>query len=398
MANNRRDRTKDASGSSERPKSVGGSTANSPEPEIVSETVSPAPGLSSTAPATPARGDIWVSLLESSPWSNSHGGRIEVAPTPPAPPRLQDPPPVGNLVSRWSQPIWRTQTHVEGEEIGGDSIVTDSVSSSPVTSDSVLTVSDLVVEVEPAQNIEPEEPAESEPEQPVAYEPGTTSLAQLVEMAEGITYPESNPADVRPSEYLIEVPEEFTVVGTADASDSDVTPVEEATPQPEVEPLAVAIEADPVEEVVPQPVLVIVPPQVVQVSASMPAEPMPSPASGSHLADLMAAVAVKAPAASVAKPARAPRKFTAQVKKSASVQEVPVEDLLGGVFGVASSAVRGVFSIGAGLVDGVVKGGRIVGSNVVAGTRRLAGTIEQSCGSCSSSKCDVDVTKNRKTN
>jgi len=76
---------------------------------------------------------------------------------------------------------------------------------------------------------------------------------------------------------------------------------------------------------------------------------------------------------------------------------VPVEDLLGGIFGVAGSAVRGVFGLGVGFVDGVVKGGRIIGGNVVAGTRRLAETIEGSCTSCSSgSQCDSDdARKNR---
>ena len=119
-----------------------------------------------------------------------------------------------------------------------------------------------------------------------------------------------------------------------------------------------------------------------------------APAESSRLAELLEEADVAAPAVAAAVEAtRQPNKIAASVKKRAPVQEVPVEDLLGGMFGVAGSAVRGVFTIGSGFVDGVVKGGRLVGSNVAAGTRRLAQTIEGSCGSCSSPKCDAEGKK-----
>ena len=126
---------------------------------------------------------------------------------------------------------------------------------------------------------------------------------------------------------------------------------------------------------------------------------VPAPATNFGLAELMQAAAAMAPVlasppsvAPAAKPVREPakkRKAPPVRKKVATVQDVPVEDLLGGIFGIAGSAVRSVLSLGAGVVGGVVKGGRVIGDNVVAGARRLTGSAEGSCGTCSTSQCDT---------
>ena len=313
MANNRRDRDK-GDGSQGEGLSAGGGMPS--EPEIVSVTVHPTPTLAvSLKPAQ--QGDIWASLLESSPWSANHGGRIEPVQLSPAPTRPTESPSVGDLVSRWSQPIWRTPSRVEEVEIPESNFVIELEASQPITSDITVSVSDLVIEVQPIQTTE----AEPEPELPVA-EPELVHEAAVSE------------------------------------------------------PVAESIED---------------------------AVAVPAPATNFGLAELMQAAAAMAPVlasppsvAPAAKPVREPakkRKAPPVRKKVATVQDVPVEDLLGGIFGIAGSAVRGVFTIGSGFVDGVVKGGRLVGSNVAAGTRRLAQTIEGSCGSCSSPKCDAEDKK-----
>ena len=357
MANNRRDRDK-GDGSQGEGLSAGGGMPS--EPEIVSVTVHPTPTLAvSLKPAQ--QGDIWASLLESSPWSANHGGRIEPVQPSPAPTRPTESPSVGDLVSRWSQPIWRTPSRVEEVETPESNFVIELEASQPITSDITVSVSDLVIEVQPIQTTE----AEPEPELPVAEpEPGVV------------------PVDV-----------------VAEAEPEPELPV--AEPEPEVVPVDVVAEAEP------EPELPVAEPELVHEAAvSEPvaesiedAVAVPAPATNFGLAELMQAAAAMAPVlasppsvAPAAKPVREPakkRKAPPVRKKVATVQDVPVEDLLGGIFGIAGSAVRSVLSLGAGVVGGVVKGGRVIGDNVVAGARRLTGSAEGSCGTCSTSQCDT---------
>ena len=381
MANNRRDRTTDLPGDGDQKISSG--------PEIISVTVHPSPNLA--AAPKPAQGDIWASLLESSPWSANQGGRVETAQPPSAPIRSQDPVPVADLVNRWSQPIWRTATQAEEAEASEESVVAPSLT----LSDSVLAVSDLVIDVQPDLNAQVE----------ISIEPEAvaTSLARLVELAEDIALinveasAEVEVADVEPAAALAEAVAEPVIEIEVEAIEVEPEPaLVEAVAEPEIEIEVEAIEVEPepaLVEVVVEPVIEFEPTQAESVaSADLIAHP--APAESSRLAELLEEAAVAAPAVAAAVEAtRPPNKIAASVKKRAPVQEVPVEDLLGGMFGVAGSAVRGVFTIGSGFVDGVVKGGRLVGSNVVAGTRRLAQTIEGSCGSCSSPKCDAESKK-----
>ena len=429
MAKNRHDRTTDLPGDGDQKISSG--------PEIISVTVHPSPNLA--AAPKPAQGDIWASLLESSPWSANQGGRVETSQPPSAPIRSQDPVPVADLVNRWSQPIWRTATLAENAEASEESVAAPSLT----LSDSVLAVSDLVIDVQPDLDAEVE----------VSIEPETvaTSLARLVELAEEIALINGEAsveidveaAEVEPEPALVEVVAEPVIEIDVEAAEVEPEPaLVEAVAEPvieidveaaevELEPALVEVVAEPeieieVAEVELEPALVeVVAEPEIEIEVEVievdlePAlveavvEPVtefehtqaesvasadliahPAPAESSRLAELLEEAAVAAPAVAAAVEApRQPNKIAASVKKRAPVQEVPVEDLLGGIFGVAGSAVRGVFTIGSGFVDGVVKGGRLVGSNVVAGTRRLAQTIEGSCGSCSSPKCDAEGKK-----
>ena len=412
MANNRRDRTTDLPGDGDQKISSG--------PEIISVTVHPSPNLA--AAPKPAQGDIWASLLESSPWSANQGGRVEAAQPSSAPIRSQDPVPVADLVNRWSQPIWRTATLAENAEASEESGVAPSLT----LSGSVLAVSDLVIDVQPDLNAEVEVSAEPETVVELAEEialinEGTSLEVAEVEpepaLVEAVAEPEIEVAEVKPEPALVEaVAEPEIEVAEVESEPAPVEAVAEPVIEIEVEAIEVEPEpalveavAEPVIEieveaieVEPEPALVEAVVEPVTEFAHTQAESVasadliahPAPAESSRLAELLEEAAVAAPAVAVAVEAtRQPNKIAASVKKRAPVQEVPVEDLLGGMFGVAGSAVRGVFSIGGGFVDGVVKGGRLVGSNVVAGTRRLAQTIEGSCGSCSSPKCDAEGKK-----
>jgi hypothetical protein len=390
MANNRRDRDK-GDGSQGEGLSAGGGMPS--EPEIVSVTVHPTPTLAvSLKPAQ--QGDIWASLLESSPWSANHGGRIEPVQLSPAPTRPTESPSVGDLVSRWSQPIWRTPSRVEEVEIPESNFVIELEASQPITSDITVSVSDLVIEVQPIQTTE----AEPEPELPVA-EP-EPEVVPVDVVAEAEPEPELLVAEPEPEVVPVDV--------VAEAEPEPELPV--AEPEPEVLPVEVVAEAEPEPELPvaePEPELPVAEPELVHEAAvSEPvaesiedAVAVPAPATNFGLAELMQAAAAMAPVlasppsvAPAAKPVREPakkRKAPPVRKKVATVQDVPVEDLLGGIFGIAGSAVRSVLSLGAGVVGGVVKGGRVIGDNVVAGARRLTGSAEGSCGTCSTSQCDT---------
>ncbi|CDK99593.1 MamJ protein [Magnetospirillum gryphiswaldense MSR-1 v2] len=462
MAKNRRDRGTDLPGDGDQKISTG--------PEIVSVTVHPSPNLA--AAAKPVQGDIWASLLESSPWSANQGGLVETAQPPSAPIRSQDPVPVADLVNRWSQPIWRTAPLAGNAESSEEGVVAPSLTQS----DSVLAVSDLVIDVQPETDAEVEVSIEPEPAlvEPVIeieaeaaeVEPEPAPVADLVNRwaqpiwrtaplagnaessEEGVVAPSLTQSDsvlavsdlvidvqpeanaevevsIEPEPALVEpvieieaeaaevepepAPVEPVIEIEAEAAEVEPEPApvepvieieaEAAEVEPEPAPVEPAIEIEAI-RVELEPVLIDEVVELVTEFEYSQAESVasadlianPAPAESSRLAELLdEAAAIAAPAVAVAVEAtRQPNKITASVKKRAPVQEVPVEDLLGGIFGVAGSAVRGVFTIGGGFVDGVVKGGRLVGSNVVAGTRRLAQTIEVSCGSCSSPKCDAE--------
>ncbi|WP_269078860.1 magnetosome protein MamJ [Paramagnetospirillum magnetotacticum] len=385
MANNRRDRDK-GDGSQGEGLSAGGGMPS--EPEIVSVTVHPTPTLAvSLKPAQ--QGDIWASLLESSPWSANHGGRIEPVQPSPAPTRPTESPSVGDLVSRWSQPIWRTPSRVEEVETPESNFVIELEASQPITSDITVSVSDLVIEAQPIQTTE----AEPEPELPVAEPEPEVVPVEVVAEAEPEPEPEPELPVAEPA------PEVVPVEVVAEAEPEPELPV--AEPEPEVAPVEVVAEAEP------EPEFPVAEPELVHEAAvSEPvaesiedAVAVPAPATNFGLAELMQAAAAMAPVlasppsvAPAAKPVREPakkRKAPPVRKKAATVQDVPVEDLLGGIFGIAGSAVRSVLSLGAGVVGGVVKGGRVIGDNVVAGARRLTGSAEGSCGTCSTSQCDT---------
>ncbi|CAA7622568.1 magnetosome protein MamJ [Magnetospirillum sp. SS-4] len=386
MATNRRDRGK-GDGSQDEDLLSGGRMPS--EPEIVSVTVYPSPTLAAQ-PAPAPQGDIWVSLLESSPWSANHGGRVEAAQPPPALARPAESASVGDLVSRWSQPIWRTPSRVEEAEASESNFVIELEASQPITSDITVSVSDLVIEVQPIQTTE----AEPEPELPVAEPEPEVVPVEVV--AEAEPEPELPVAEPEPEVVPVEV--------VAEAEPEPELPV--AEPEPEVVPVEVVAEAEP------EPELPVAEPELVHEAAvSEPvaksiedAVAVPAPATNFGLAELMQAAAAMAPVlpsspsvAPAAKPVREPvkkRKAPPVRKKAATVQDVPVEDLLGGIFGIGGSAVRSVLSLGAELIGGVVRGGRVIGNNVAAGTRRLTGAAEGSCGTCSTSQCDSGDKKN----
>ncbi|RAU20039.1 hypothetical protein CU669_20515 [Paramagnetospirillum kuznetsovii] len=434
MATNRRDRDKGDESQGEG-LLVGGGFAS--EPEIVSVTVHPSPTLAAS-PKPAQQGDIWVSLLESSPWSSNHGGRIEAVQPAPAPARPAESSSVGDLVSRWSQPIWRTPRREEEVETTSESNIVIEVEAPPqaITPDVTVSVSDLMIEVQPVQA--PEDDA-------VASETLADSLARLSGLAEGMIPDESVPAEefslVVESEPLVVEPEIVSAEAVAELepealvieAEPDMAVAADVAPEPEApEEVAVEVEPEPEpeapEEAVFEPEVLVVEPEPEapeEVAAEVEPEPepeapeeavdepeieiaaqsetAPAPAANSSLSELMLAAAAMTPVlasppsvAPAAKPVREPakKKKAAPVRtKAVAVQEVPVEDLLGGIFGIAGSAVRGVFNLGAevvgGVVGGVVKGGRAIGDSVVSGARRLTGSAGESCGDCSTSQCDA---------
>ncbi|HIJ63369.1 MAG TPA: hypothetical protein HPQ04_11820 [Rhodospirillaceae bacterium] len=325
-------------------------------PEVVVVSVSPP---RPPPEAKPGADEVWVTLLESSPWSSKTPAQGERVP----PVALRSTTPAGSdSVSRWSEPVWRTPVRTEAPETTiEEPVATTDVETAAIDPRAAVTsLADLVRSSEPLLSrarVE-EEPPVAEPVAELAVPPQPIFAPEAPEVLEpvGAVAPE------------VEVYVRVDAVEMAPAAEEPVAVEAEVA----VEPDAIAepetfVEPEPVVEPEPEPEVAVEPDVVAEPEAVIEPEPEPEP--------------VVAAPAEAAKPEPASQRY-----------EVPVEDLVGGIFGLAGSAVRGAASAAAGLVGGLVKGGRKVGSGLAAGTRRLTGGAG-GCQGCSDTDCGSDTKK-----
>ncbi len=234
MATNRRNGGKDSSGGESAPEKKRKRVVPETPPEIVSVTGDPFPA----APPKPEPGEMWVTLLESSPWSTGPSTTGERGS--PLPSRSVGAAQGPELAARWSEPIWRAPDRGESEE-----------------SDSAATAADDGAEfgAQPAAEALPSPEGASQPEgPPKEAHVGATSLAELVQLTEFSSYPvargegssmaadEVGPPDIG-TEPVIEPPE-VELPGPMDAFEG-MPPAAGAAEE--------AVPAEPEEAVVPIP-------------------------------------------------------------------------------------------------------------------------------------------------
>ena len=355
-------------------------------PEIVSVSGDPFP----VDPPKPAPGEVWVTLLDSSPWSaagpSASAERGGASPVRPAVVPSADEAP-----ARWSEPIWRlpTRTAEETSETGA-------------------------VDPKPAETPAAPEAAPREADVPDAAastsaQGARPSLAELAQLA-GFT-----------ADAVAPVVESASPSEDAEPAEPEEEPMVEAAfamPELEVRVVVDAFETGPeVDSVAEEAVSVSADAKIAEVSAAFMEEPAGAEVFvGRSAVDLPAeemAVASEIdvplvvevmdtepevdpaprdePGASGTAPAAPARPVAARSRpQGAVVREVPVEDLLGGVIGLAGSAVSGVASIAFGFVEGLVKGGRGLGKGLLAGTRRLS-AADSNCGNCVKPECSTEA-------
>lgn len=338
--------------------------AEPPEVVVVSVTPSRPP-----APAKPGPDEVWVTLLESSPWSSKTAPQGERAP----PAALRSPSPSGDSVTIWNEPVWRTPERTEAPQAAPVEIEAPepTVAEAPPAIDTRAALTSLADLVRSNETILSRQAVAAPPEDADIAPPQA-----VVEQVEPVGVQAPEPAEAEPP--AIEMPE-MEVRIQVDAVEM-APPVEELSPMqedieeqvaPVVEPdIAVVVEAE--EPWVSEE-------QWVPEEASVPEEP--------SVIEPEEPVAAPAPAARIARPLK--------VRAPVPQHEVPVEDLLGGVIGLAGAAVSGVVSAAGGLVGGLVKGGRMLGSGLAAGTRRLSGSTGN-CQSCADPDCGSDARNDRK--
>lgn len=407
MATNRRNGGNDASGGESAPEKKRKKVVPEAPPEIVSITGDPFPA----APPKPEPGEMWVTLLDSSPWSarpSSPGERGPLLPPRPAG-AAQGPEPA----ARWSEPIWRVPATSDSEET--DNAVPDD-------------------DAEPGEQPVADEPVAEAASQadPQAGESGGKSLAELVQMTEFTAPPvgrgagEAVPPDDA-AEPVIAMPElelpsetpEAMPVAAVEPPAEAAAPVVDAAAEPmvgapetaapavglpefEVAVIVEAIEAVPADEPAAEDAAVAAPAVedatvteliaadmlVIDVPESEPA----AVATDGGAPDEPAAAAAPSPAGNAGATIGSGEP-AAEARQGPPVHEVPVEDLLAGVVGLAGSAVRGVAAAAFGLVDGLAKGGRLLSGGLLSGARRVTGSNAPDCGSCPPSGCDSKTKK-----
>ncbi|CAA7624297.1 putative FraH protein [Candidatus Terasakiella magnetica] len=366
MATNRRNRTKGASDDK-----VRGDVGNDVTPSLVES--------QPTAPVVkPKEGGLWATLLKSSPWSsNSAASQVEepAAPVEPVSVNPLEPAPVTDLVTRWSQPIWRVPSQVQADgdpvQLGTDETVEDTEAHEPEpterqSDDKVPDVSDETIDVQAEPQAEPEgipDGSEGAHELPPDADAEPTPDHEVVEIdiADGI---EPEP----------EVAQDNAM--TEREGDDEMIPVHsevEIGPEPETITASAAVEAEPElgaadavvgPEAFPMPDI-----DAPEVEVSMPAEEIEAPQLLAEQAVISDAVEDDAGAA----------------PHESLVKAVPVEDLLTGIFNVANSAVRDVINASSDLV----KNRNSVASQMTAHGQKLIQSIKNRCGIRPAQNCDA---------
>ncbi|CAA7622267.1 magnetosome protein MamJ [Magnetospirillum sp. UT-4] len=426
MAGNRKDRGKfsDRSASSERP-----------------------PDVSETA--KPVTTDVWVSLLDSSPWSSHGGGRPENPATAPTQlPRPSELPVGASLFDQWSSSVWNSPKSTDDTNAGGNAPIID------VTSEPALVGSAV------EEDVAIEAPAEFEAvAEPVVDEVAIEAPAEFESVAEPVV---DKVAIEAPAEFesvaepvvdkvAIEAPAKFEAVAELVADEVAIEAMAAIEPPAEVEAVAepvvdeVAIEAmaaievpteveavaEPVVDEVaieavaeveaPAEVEAVAEPVVDEVAIEAVAEveavaepgvkdevAAPAPLAALIEEAVMAGAALErepstdaeagnvpevSPAMAAKPVARAPAKRGREVKAGVVHQNVPVEDLITGIFGVVTDGAKGIYGVGSSLAGATVKGGQAVGSTIVGNVRRLLPGRLGGCASCGPSSCDTGNVK-----
>ena len=361
-------------------------------PEVVKVSVTP----HHPAPqAKPGPDEVWVTLLDSSPWSSK--GVPTGERTPPA--ALRSPlAPVAESPTLWNEPVWRTPARTEEPQVAAGDVEPTSADSAEIAGpgepmgidprEALTSLADLVRRNETLHghlNLQ-EPPRDDVAAAPEVAEPIGASAPEVEEPAVPVIEPVMDTADVPAAVPEIDVRIQVETIEMAAAIDEPAPiedPVVAEEPEPVVEeaPMAVAAEPEEPEE----PVAV----EAARPEASDPEEPVIyEPEVYTPEPEVAVAPSAPEPQQLAEKPksaARSPKKAAVGV-----VQEVPVEDLLGGVISLAGSALRGAASATAGVVGGLVKGAGTMGSGLVAGAKRLSGSAGD-CRSCGDSGCGSDA-------
>lgn len=283
--------------------------------------------------------------------------------------------PVGDLVTRWSQPIWRVPSQVQADgdpvQLETDETVEDTEAHEPEpaerqSDDKVPDVSDETIDVQAEPPAEPEgipDGSEGAHELPpdADAEPAPDHEVVEIDIADGI---EPEP----------EVAQDNAM--TEREGDDEMIPVHsevEIGPEPETITASAAVEAEPElgaadavvgPEAFPMPDI-----DAPEVEVSMLAEEIEAPQLLAEQAVISDAVEDDAGAA----------------PHESLVKAVPVEDLLTGIFNVANSAVRDVINASSDLV----KNRNSVASQMTAHGQKLIQSIKNRCGIRPAQNCDA---------
>ncbi|HIJ38971.1 MAG TPA: hypothetical protein HPP80_08755 [Rhodospirillaceae bacterium] len=386
------------------------------EPRVISVSAPLAPP---EAPK-PAPGEVWVTLLEHSPWSANAAARTDNQPSVQVAvqPRVA-PTPARDLAMRWSDLVWRPP--VQRDEEAAQPSAPEPVPEVKAFEGVAIAVDSLVV---PGPVVEIAQAAESlavEPA-PAPYavveeraEAPRSDLAALVAEAQAVAYPDHSPlvmvspmapppSDlVAPSLEPEPEPESQPVVAEVAAPEpfrAEPAPafveavVEEAAAEVITE-VTMTIENGPVQfdtGVADEPTQIDMPEVVVAEPVMPDSPPVFEPAPEFSLADLLRQreQAAAEPAAPVKKTAAAAARRPAPVKPAVPgiAKEIPVEDLFGGLASMAGAALKGVLAVGSEAASGFSTGSRALSGGLLAGGKRLTGLFKKDCGGCQTS-CDT---------
>ena len=390
------------------------------EPVVVSSTPIPSPRppepealdvVHQPAATTTSGPDMWVKLLDQSPWTSKSPRTSDPVASPPITPRATRPQlkPDDNLM--WAEQVWKTSKSapviveepvvvepaapsvesveapapVQAEQASEPHVVQIDMDVPPVVADLEFKAPEPALPVQAEDVIappavdEPVEPvavvAEEMPSEPVLVEPIMVEpivvepvMVEEVEAPQPEAQPEpvavNSPAMALLSTRLAEL------AAAQAAAAAAVAPVSE--PEPEQAPAIIetAIEEPVVvEAAIEEPVAQDTPKEVVA-PVALPLTPPPI----TPYFDRFASTTPPPPAAeAVAKPAAE----AAKVEK-----EIPVEDLIGGVVSMVGTGVLGAFSLGSKAVTGLFRGGKNLGSKVVDEASKLG---RGGCGTCGTS-------------
>jgi hypothetical protein len=394
MASNRRNRTKGASDDK-----VGGDVGNDVTPPPV-EPEPPAPVVK------PNEGGILAALLKNSPWSSNTATSKKEEPAAQTEPVLVNPhntDSVSDLVTRWSQPIWRIPSQVRDDGESAEVVVgktaehlevleSESAQSHPVIDpDPVVPTSPVAVST-PLPAPSDVEPADSPPDDkaPDVSDEGIDVQAESMAEAEGIpdgtevAHGSTLDADAEPA------PDHEVL--DHEALDKDVT--DGGEPEPEVAPddamtghmvdferssagVGVEVGSEPENSVTFSGFEVFSEPELGGGDSAAETNAVPMPEMNAHLVDA-AIPTVPLTQVEQAVISGSVEVDVGAVSRVGFVKDVPVEDLLTGIFNFANSAARRVIHASSDLV----KNRGSVGAKITARSQKRIKSVNNTCGTC----------------